>query len=136
MNETRNVELDIALLAAAENAAANAYGPYSKLRVGAAIRSRAGSIYTGCNIENPSFSATICAERCALAAMVAAEGPGAMIEAIAVWCDRENPCYPCGVCRQALLPFYDDETQLIVEDGGEAKDMQLSSLLPFAFKGW
>lgn len=136
MNETRNAELVIALLAKAKEAAVNAYSPYSRLRVGAAIRSRAGNIYKGCNIENPSFSATICAERCALAAMVAAEGPGAKIAAIAIRCDAENPCYPCGVCRQALLPFFDDETQLIVEDGGEVKVMQLTSLLPFAFKGW
>jgi cytidine deaminase len=136
MDETKLNELGILLLAAAKSASTNAFSPFSELRVGAAISSRAGNIYTGCNIENPSFSATICAERCALAAMVAEEGLDARISAIAVWCDGENPCYPCGVCRQALLPFYDDETLLIVEDGGDAKAMQLSSLLPHAFKGW
>ena len=136
MNETLNAELVITLLAKAKEAAVNAYSPYSKLSVGAAIRSHDGNIYTGCNIENPSFGAAICAERCALAAMVGSEGPGARISAIAVWCDGENPCYPCGICRQALLPFHEDETLLIVEEQGKAKAIQLSSLLPFAFIGW
>jgi cytidine deaminase len=136
MDEMKLNEQAVILLASAKSASTSAHSPFSELRVGAAILSRAGSIYTGCNIENPSFSATICAERSALAALVASEGPAARIIAIAVWCDGENPCYPCGVCRQALLPFYDDETLLVFEDGGDAKAMQLSSLLPFAFKGW
>jgi cytidine deaminase len=122
----------------ARAAAANAHSPYSGLQVGAALLAVSGEVYTGCNVENPSFSATMCAERGALSAMVAAEGPSARIKAVAVWCSGKNPCYPCGVCLQALLPFSEEGAVLVVEreDGSVDGGTRLSDLLPRAFTGW
>lgn len=126
------------LLDKARAAAANAHSPYSGLQVGAAILAASGGVFTGCNVENPSFSATMCAERGALSAMVVAEGPSARIKAVAVWCSGRNPCYPCGVCLQALLPFSEEGAVLVVEseDGGVDGGTDLSGLLPRAFTGW
>ena len=126
------------LLEQARAAAANAHAPYSGLQVGAAILAASGGVYTGCNVENPSFSATMCAERGALFAMVTAEGPYARVSALGVWCSGKNPCYPCGVCLQALLPFCEDKAVLVVqsEDGGLDSGSKLADLLPRAFTGW
>jgi len=127
-----------ALLKRAKAAAANAHAPYSELRVGAAILAASGAAYTGCNVENPSFSAAICAERGALSAMVAAEGSAARIAAVAVWCSGRNPCYPCGVCLQAMLPFAEEGAVAVVEDetGSVDSETELAALLPRAFTGW
>jgi cytidine deaminase len=125
------------LLAVARAAAAKAISPYSKLRVGAAVLSVKGSVFAGCNIENPSFAATLCAERSAIAALVTSEGKKSEIASIAIWCDRENPCYPCGICRQALVPFSNEKTLLILEDKeGSPIEMRLADLLPHAFTGF
>jgi cytidine deaminase len=126
------------LLERAKTAADSAHAPYSQLHVGAAILAASGEVYTGCNVENPSFSATMCAERGALSAMVAAEGPAARVKAVASWCSGSNPCYPCGVCLQALLPFCEEGAVLVVEreDGVVDSGTRLSDLLPRAFTGW
>ncbi len=136
MSETTKQEQHAALLAAAKEASANSYCPFSKLKVGAAIQSHKGNVFTGCNVENPSYGAVICAERSALGALVTAEGPNARISAIAVSCDGANPCYPCGICRQSLLPFYDESSSLIVEENGALVCLSLAELLPNAFRGW
>jgi cytidine deaminase len=125
------------LLAVARTAATKAFAPYSKLAVGAAILSAKGGVFAGCNIENPSFAATLCAERSALAALVVSEGEKAKIATIAIWCSGDNPCYPCGVCRQALVPFIDGNTILALEEAdGSPMEMPLVELLPNAFKGF
>ncbi|OGK09178.1 MAG: hypothetical protein A2Y63_04695, partial [Candidatus Riflebacteria bacterium RBG_13_59_9] len=115
MTEQQTADRWAELLSPAREAASRAHAPFSGLHVGAAIRTTSGRTFLGCNIENASLGATICAERSALAAMVTAEGPEARIQAVAVWCSGQNPCYPCGICRQALLPFCTKKSLLIVE---------------------
>jgi cytidine deaminase len=129
---TAPTELE-ALVAAAEAVQKQAHVPYSKFRVGAALLAEDGQIYAGCNVENASFGATVCAERSAVSAMVAA---GARrIQAIAVVTDGPEPVMPCGICRQVLLEFADDTVVLAVTPSGE-KQTTLVELLPepFIFK--
>jgi cytidine deaminase len=97
-----------ALIAAADRAAENAYAPYSRFTVGAALRTKAGGIFVGCNVENASYPVGVCAERNAIAAAVSAEGPGMQIALMAVVArnaGNDAPCAPCGACRQAIREF-------------------------------
>ena len=94
---------DIELLKEAEKACVNSYSPYSHFRVGAAILTQNGNVYRGCNIENVSFGATICAERVALFKAVS-EGEKDFVK-IAVFSPDSDHCSPCGICRQALSEF-------------------------------
>lgn len=108
-----------ALLSMAQDAAQNAYAPYSGLRVGAALEAKDGRVFVGCNIENASFGATVCAERVALFSAVAAGAKE--FTAIAV------THMPCGICRQALAEFGDMD--VVTPDG----TYRLSELLPNMF---
>ncbi len=112
-----------ALLHMAEKAAENAYAPYSGFAVGAAIEAASGRVYTGCNIENASYPAGICAERTALFKAVS-EGEREFSK-IAV----TSP--PCGICRQALAEFGDPD--VIFTQGGAVVSERLSRLLPLGF---
>ncbi|MGH8500212.1 MAG: cytidine deaminase, partial [Methylococcales bacterium] len=98
--------MSINLKPEAIKAAHNAYSPYSRLKVGAALISDAGNIYLGCNVENASFTIGACAERAAITAAVLAEGREFQLKAIAVVAFNEKgdslPITPCGACRQAL----------------------------------
>jgi cytidine deaminase len=97
-----------ALIAAADRAAENAYAPYSRFTVGAALRTKAGGVFVGCNVENASYPVGVCAERNAIAAAVNAEGPGMRIALMAVVArnaGNDAPCSPCGACRQAIREF-------------------------------
>lgn len=111
-----------------------AYAPYSHFRVGAALLTRSGRIYTGCNVENASFSATNCAERTAVFAAVA-QGEQEFT-AIAINGDNENYLPPCGICRQVLVEFCDLETFQVILANNEQdyKVMTLAELLPGAFQ--
>src|SRR5438093_2034475 len=91
------------LIDAASKALARAYAPYSKFSVGAALLTKSGKIFTGCNVENVSLGLTICAERGALAAAIA--GGEKEISAIAIVTDCSEPVFPCGACRQVLAEF-------------------------------
>ena len=93
-----------------------AYAPYSGFRVGAALLGRSGVVYTGCNIENASYSVTNCAERTALFKAVS-EGEREF-DAIAIVSCSGKPTPPCGVCRQALAEFAPQLSVLLVFDGG------------------
>ncbi len=122
------------LVHAARDALRNAYAPYSKVRVGAAVRSAAGATYTGCNVENVSFSSSACAERNAIAAAVCAEGPGFELEAIAVVAltgdGQSIPLSPCGACRQVIAEF-GDAAQVVTEGAsGEVRSLAIAELLP------
>ncbi|MGI6204739.1 MAG: cytidine deaminase [Anaerovoracaceae bacterium] len=108
----------------------NAQVPYSKLHVGAAIRCSDGSVYTGCNIENSSFGATICAER--TAAVKAISEGHCDFEAIAICCD-EGAAWPCGICRQFLYDFAPDMTVITGNDENSLESYTLRELMP---KGW
>ncbi|MFH1594937.1 MAG: cytidine deaminase [Pseudomonadota bacterium] len=126
-------ELRAKLLAAAGEARQNAYAPYSGYRVGAALRTRQGHIFTGGNVENASYGLTICAERAAVAAAVAGEGPGMRIYALAVVSDPPAPLAPCGACRQVLLEFGADA--VIIFQGRDGLTEALAGeLLPQGFR--
>ncbi|MGA2558427.1 MAG: cytidine deaminase [Terracidiphilus sp.] len=118
----------------AREAARNSYSPYSRFRVGAALRLTIGEIVTGTNVENVSYGLTICAERSAVTAAVAQFGPAIRIEAVAVANLNEAASPPCGACRQVLAEFVLPEAPVIfpAEDG--ARVLPFSAILPLAFE--
>ncbi|HLQ16021.1 MAG TPA: cytidine deaminase [Candidatus Eisenbacteria bacterium] len=120
------------LLQAASAAAKRAYAPYSHVHVGASLSSEAGHIYSGCNVENASYGLTICAERVAVFAAVAAEGPEMRIKCMAIMCDKGIVCSPCGACRQVIAEF-GREAQIIYEAGDTVRRTTAAELLPEAF---
>ncbi|HMR04429.1 MAG TPA: cytidine deaminase [Polyangiaceae bacterium] len=118
------------LVHAARAVAARAHAPYSKFQVGAALLADDGNTYLGCNVENASFGATVCAERSAVSAMVAAGG--SKVLAVAVYTNATQPTFPCGVCRQVLSEFA-QETVVIVANDSAQEQTTLAELLPHAF---
>ena len=121
------------LIAAARAAHANAYGRYSGFSVGAAIRLGDGQIWSGCNVENASYGATICAERNAICASIARNGAQS-IEEIVVISDGETPWPPCGMCRQFIAEFAAPNCLVhSVSVGGAVRSWRFSELLPDAF---
>ncbi|MEW6217275.1 MAG: cytidine deaminase [Candidatus Bipolaricaulota bacterium] len=119
------------LVAAAIGARGRAYAPYSEFAVGAALLSKGGRVFTGCNVENASYGLTVCAERVALFKAVS-EGVREF-EAIAVACG-DTPCSPCGACRQALREFAPDLKVVLADaEGRKWETTTLSQLLPRAF---
>ena len=125
-------EIHDRLLQAAKEARRNAYARYSDLKVGAAILTEDGQIYTGCNVENVSFGATMCAERVAVFKAVS-EGH-VKITAIAVVADLPNPISPCGMCLQVLNEFGRNATVLMASTTGDMKLSSVEKLLPNKFK--
>jgi cytidine deaminase len=126
IDEVRKLEL----IKTAQAASRNAYSPYSGFKVGAAILTANGKIYSGCNVENASYSMTICAERNAVFQAVA-EGEKAII-AVAVYADSELAFPPCGACRQVLAEFAEDMA-IFVANRNEVKETSLAELLPDKF---
>ncbi len=124
---------DKELFSAAVKAAENSYSPYSHFRVGAALMAADGRIFTGCNIENASYSLTNCAERTAVFKAVS-EGV-TKFKAIAIAGsateDFSKPCAPCGACLQVLSEFCGDELAVILSNGW----FRLSDFLPMRFSG-
>lgn len=118
------------LVAMARAARTHAYAPYSGFAVGAALRSANGAIYSGCNIENASYGATLCAERVAVARMVAS-GDRA-VTMIAVYTDAEPPAMPCGLCRQVLQEF-GRALSVVVAGPKTVRRTTLAALLPEPF---
>ncbi|MCA0922258.1 cytidine deaminase [Pseudooceanicola nanhaiensis] len=117
---------------AAEKVRENAYVPYSKFKVGAALRGASGTIYVGCNVENVAYPEGTCAEAGAIAAMVAA-GETEFTEALVI-ADSPTPVPPCGGCRQKLVEFGKAEVKLTMctTDGAETV-MTLAEVLPGRF---
>ncbi|MBR5424923.1 MAG: cytidine deaminase [Clostridiales bacterium] len=125
------------LLSEAKEARKNAYAPFSSFTVGAALLTKDGKIYRGCNIESSVMSPSLCAERVALAKAIS-EGEKEFT-AIAI-CgapsgeDPKDPCYPCGVCRQVLSEHVDISAfQVVTEENGKVVTCTLEELLPRAF---
>ena len=121
------------LIAAATEAKSAAYAPYSKFAVGAAILTKSGSIFTGCNVENLSLGLTICAERSAAAAAIAAGDKEFVM--IGVVTDSKTPAVPCGACRQVLAEFNPTMRIVAATTKGEVEEFELAELLPKAAQG-
>lgn len=107
-----------------------AHVPYSKFQVGAALLTKSGKIYTGCNVEIASYGATNCAERTAVFKAVS-EGEKEYT-AIAIVSSSHNFTYPCGICRQVLVEF-GRELDIILTDDKEIKVFKLEEMLPYSF---
>ncbi len=125
------------MLAAARAARVHAYAPYSHYRVGAALLTQSGGIHAGCNVENATYGATSCAERSAVAAMVAA-GDREPIACVVVTAGP-TPGAPCGICRQVLAEFARDMKLVMVAEDARGrvvarKSARLAALLPSAFR--
>lgn len=117
---------------AARRVRENAYAPYSKFRVGAAVRAASGQIYMGCNVENIAYPEGSCAETGAIAAMVAA-GESVIVE-VCVIGSGPLPVPPCGGCRQRLAEFADAELKVVLmSETGEIVETTLGALLPQGF---
>ena len=129
------------LVELAEQAARNAYAPYSAFHVGAALKTEAGGVYVGCNVENSAFPVGGCAERHAIAAAVAAEGHAMRVGAIAVVAldpiGVPVPCAPCGACRQAIIEFGPQAQVTFGTEDAAGNDVTVTvaaeALLPGAF---
>jgi cytidine deaminase len=121
---------DLALLAFAREVKRNAYAPYSDFRVGAAVYA-SGEIFQGVNVENAAYGSTLCAERGALMAAIAAGCTD--IDAVAVVGDSESPTVPCGACRQVLAEFNPQMRLIMGGRSDEVLVMGLDELLPEAF---
>ncbi|MCX7903791.1 MAG: cytidine deaminase [Caloramator sp.] len=119
------------LVELANRAKINAYVPYSNFRVGAALLTEEGKVFTGCNIENASYGGTVCAERTALFKAIS-EGYN-KFKAIAITSDSPNLTFPCGICRQVLSEFGLDIDVIVSNNKGEFKVFKLNELLPYAF---
>lgn len=119
------------LLDAARWAMEQAHAPYSGFPVGAAVLGRSGRVFAGCNVENASYPVSLCAERGAIAAAVAAGEKS--IDAVLIVSGAPEPCPPCGMCRQALAEFGEAMEVLLVGSGGSESRHVLSDLLPHAF---
>ena len=131
------------LIAAAKAARANAWAPYSKYKVGAAVATASGKIFAGCNFENASYGACICAERNAVGQMIAAgEHDVAACVVVTSVADDGEPGSPCGICRQVLAEFATDAAPVVLigeAAGGGAdvrRDTTLGALLPRAFRSF
>ncbi|SKA85957.1 cytidine deaminase [Caloramator quimbayensis] len=122
---------NIELIKLANAAKENAYTPYSNFKVGAAIVTEDGKVFTGCNIENASYGGTNCAERTALFKALS-EGHRKFTK-IAVISDSSDYTYPCGICRQVLSEFSLNLEVIVANQKLEYKVHKLSELLPYAF---
>jgi cytidine deaminase len=119
-----------ALIEAARNARENAYAPYSKFPVGAAVLCASGRIYIGCNVENASYGLSVCAERNAVGQAIVNGEKRVLAAAIAT---RARPCPPCGMCRQVLAEFAGPDAPIALVTGRSRTIHQLGDLLPHAF---
>ncbi|TCT17061.1 cytidine deaminase [Natranaerovirga pectinivora] len=122
---------NIELIKAAKKGMRNAYAPYSKFQVGAAVLTIKNNVYTGCNIENASFGATNCAERTAIFKAIS-EGEREFAK-IAVVSSSNDLTYPCGICRQVLGEFMPNGEVILVDKDDNIKIYKVEEFLPYRF---
>lgn len=123
------------LLDLARSAREQAYAPYSKFLVGAALLTRDGRRFSGCNVENASYGLCNCAERTALFSAVAAGCRPGDFAAIAVIADSDAPVSPCGACRQVMAELCDDAMPVLLGNlRGDTRQTSVAALLPGSFK--
>lgn len=120
-----------ALIGAALEARENAYAPFSKFRVGAALEDASGRVHTGCNIENATFGLTMCAERTAIFKAIS-EGVREF-RRIAVAADTDILTPPCGSCRQLIWEFCGDIEVILANPRGKSESLRMKDLFPRAF---
>ena len=128
---------DMELIGAAMDAMKSAYSPYSGFTVGAALLCEGGEVYTGCNVENASYGACNCAERTAVFKAVS-EGK-LKYKGIAVVGGKGGSvrsfCTPCGICRQVMAEFAEEDFFVLLYDGEKTQKLTLPELLPHSFTG-
>jgi len=121
------------LFDAAIEARSHAYAPYSRFAVGAAVYVEGGQIASGCNVENSSYGASVCAERNAIACAIARTGARKLL-AVAIVTESAEPSPPCGICRQVLAEFADGDLPIRCRNlRGKEKRFTLRQLMPHAF---
>jgi cytidine deaminase len=121
------------LINKAMEARLNSYAPYSKFSVGSALITEDGNIFTGCNIENASLGLSICAERVAIYKAVSSGYKS--FKALAIIGDTDDPCTPCGACRQVILEFSPDMEVIMTNLHQKIKITKAKELLPDMFQG-
>ena len=121
------------LIAKAKEAMTKAYAPYSHFQVGAALLAKDGRVFTGCNVENATYGATICAERTAVTKAVS-EGVREF-EKIAIVASSGDYAAPCGICRPVLFEFMPEGKVVLWSELEGEKEFALTELLPFGFRG-
>ena len=123
------------LLTLARSAREQAYAPYSNFQVGAALLTRDGRRFSGCNVENASYGLCNCAERTALFSAIAAGCRPGDFAALAVVADTDNPVSPCGACRQVMSELCDDAMPVLLSNlHGDTPATSVAALLPGSFK--
>ncbi len=124
---------ELELYEKAVEAMAYSYSPYSNYKIGAAVLTKSGEVFTGCNIENSSYGATICGERTALVKAISQGYKD--FEAIAIAGSDENiPSFPCGICRQFIFEFGNDIKIILMNKNKELKTYTITELLPEGFR--
>jgi cytidine deaminase len=121
-----------ALIDAARQARRTAYAPYSGFKVGAAVRSRSGAIHVGCNVENMSYGASICAERGAVLRAVCEGMRAGQLEAVAIYTRAAQLTPPCGMCLQVLQEF-GRNPEILLANARDVRVLRLHELLPMPF---
>ncbi|WP_392486596.1 cytidine deaminase [Haloimpatiens sp. FM7315] len=120
------------LILKAKEARKKSYSPYSNFKVGAAVLMKTGKVYTGCNIENASYGATNCAERTAIFSAISDEM--SKIDTLALIGSETEFTYPCGICRQVISEFADEETKIIIaKNENEYIEKKLEDIIPGTF---
>ena len=122
---------DRQLLDKAKEAMQYSYSPYSHFAVGACVLMKDGSIYTGCNVENISYGAAICAERTAI--FKAVSDGKLEFDKLAIVSSSKEKTYPCGIWRQVMSEFFSESVRIILEDKSGIYSYKLDELLPYAF---
>lgn len=123
------------LIEAATRVRRHAHAPYSGFRVGAAVLDENGAIHVGCNVENAAFPEGVCAETNAIGALVASGGQRIVAIAAVGGADEIVTCTPCGGCRQRILEFADEHTQvLLIGESGAVERYGIADLLPASFR--
>jgi cytidine deaminase len=119
------------LIAAARAAREHAHAPFSRFKVGAAVQTKSGQVFTGCNIENASYGLTLCAERVAIFKAISEGERG--FEAVTVVTDTDKLTPPCGACRQIIWEFCGDAEVTLANLAGRVEAYRMSALLPKPF---
>jgi cytidine deaminase len=119
------------LINKAKNAREHSYSPYSRFKVGAALKTKNGMVFTGCNIENSSYGLSICAEREAIFKAISAGERD--LDTIAVVTDSDKLTTPCGACRQVMWEFSKDMTIVVANLKGKKKEFKITELLAHPF---